>query len=106
MKSIKWNLFVTVKAALALTLASLVFTLAIQQQNIAAQEDRLIYNQHSHTQISGNGITGNEGTVLQGEIDGQTSHTNTNFNSNREDTSKCNSHSIPANSDIPPPIIC
>jgi hypothetical protein len=104
MKSIKWNLLVTVTAALAL--ASLVFTLAIQQQNIAAQEDMLIYNQHSHTQISENGITSNEGSVLVGEIDGETSHTNTNFNSNRGETSKCNSHSMPANGGLPPPQTC
>jgi hypothetical protein len=101
MKSIKWNLLVTVTAALAL-----LFTLGMQQQDIAAQRDRLIYNQHSHTQITENGITSNEGTVLQGEVNGETSHTNTNFNSNREDTTKCNSHSIPANGNTPPPIIC
>jgi hypothetical protein len=87
-------------------LASLASTLTIQQQNVAAQEDMLIYNQHSHTQISENGITSNEGSVLIGEIDGETSQTNTNFNSNREETFMCNSHSIPANGDLPPSQNC
>jgi hypothetical protein len=91
-------------------LASLVFALTVQQQNAEAsndKNDKLIFNQHSHTQIDEKrGVTGNDGTVLNGEIDGEKSHTNTNFNTNREESSKCNSHSIPANGDTPPPIIC
>jgi hypothetical protein len=82
------------------TLASLVFTSAIQQQNVEAsndendKEDKLVLNHHSHTKIDEkHGITGNEGTVLNEED----SHFNNNDNTNREDRIKCNSHSIPAN---------
>jgi hypothetical protein len=108
MKSIKWSLLTTA------ALASLVFTLTIQQQNVEAssnKDDKLIFNQHSHTQIDEkHGVTGNDGTVLNSEINGEKSHTNTNFNTNRgetfEERSKCNSHSIPASGDVPPPISC
>jgi hypothetical protein len=86
------------------TLASLVFTPAIQQQNVEAssdkndEEDKHVFNQHSHTKIDEkHSITGNDGSVLNEED----SHINSNFNTNRgdtfEDRSKCNSHSIPAN---------
>jgi hypothetical protein len=101
MKIIKWKLFATA----ALALASLVFSVTIQQQNVAAsneKNDMTIFNHHSHTKIDDkHGITGNEGSVLN---DGD-SHFNFNDNTNREDRIKCNSHSIPANTggegDIP-----
>ena len=103
MKSIKWSLLATA------ALASLVFSVTIQQQNVAAsndkndKDDKLIFNQHSHTQIDEkHGVTGNDGSVLNSEIDGEKSHTNTNDNTNREDRIKCNSHSIPANTDEEP----
>jgi hypothetical protein len=82
------------------TLASLVFTPAIQQQNVEAvndendKEDKFGFNHHSHTKIDEkHGITGNEGSVLNEED----SHFNSNDNTNRDDRIKCNSHSIPAN---------
>jgi hypothetical protein len=89
MKSIKWSLLATA------VIVSLVFGLTIQQQNVAASnEDKLIFNHHSHTKIDEkHGITGNEGSVLNEED----SHFNSNDNTNREDRIKCNSHSIPAN---------
>jgi hypothetical protein len=95
MKSIKWTLLAT--AALAL----LVLALTIQQQNVAAFNDKnnqFVYNKHSHTQISeDHGITGNEGNILN---DG-TSHYNDNFNYNRgetfEERFKSNFHTKPAN---------
>jgi hypothetical protein len=97
MKSIKWSLLATA------ALASLVFPLTIQEQNAEASDDKLIFNQHSHTQIDEkHGVTGNDGDVLNGDIEGEKQHTNTNFNTNREDTSKCNSHAIPANTDEEP----
>jgi hypothetical protein len=86
-------------------LASLAFTLTIQQQNVAASnEDKFVFNHHDHTTISEkHGIRGNEGSELN---DGD-SHFNFNDNTNREDRIKCNSHSIPANTgdegDIPCP---
>ena len=97
MKSIKWSLLVTA------ALASLVFALTIQQQNVAAFNDKnnkFVFNQHSHTRISeDHGITGNDGRVSNDE----TQHYNDNFNSNRgetfEERFKCNSHSKPANTD-------
>ena len=83
MKSIKWNLLATA------ALASLVFSVTIQQQNVAASnEDKFVTNHHDHT----NGIHSNEGHVAN---DGD-SHFNFNDNTNREDRIKCNSHSIPA----------
>jgi hypothetical protein len=89
MKSIKWSLLATA------ALASLVFGLTIQQQNVAASnEDKLVFNHHSHTKIDEkHGITGNEGS----ELNEEDSHFNFNDNTNREDRIKCNSHSIPAN---------
>jgi hypothetical protein len=99
MKSIKWTLLATA------ALASLVFVLTIQQQNVAASnEDKFVFNHHDHTTISEkHGITGNDGSVLNEED----SHFNSNDNTNREDRIKCNSHSIPANTggegDIPCP---
>jgi hypothetical protein len=81
------------------TLASLVFTPAIQQQNVEAvneenDKDKLLLNHHSQTKIDEkHGITGNEGSVLNEED----SHFNSNDNTHREDRIKCNSHSIPAN---------
>jgi hypothetical protein len=89
MKSIKWSLLATA------ALASLVFSVTIQQQNVAASnEDKFVSNHHDHTIISEkHGIRGNEGRVVN---DGD-EHFNFNDNTNREDREKCNSHSIPAN---------
>jgi hypothetical protein len=93
----KWPKLAILAAA---TLASLVFTPAMQQQNVEAsndkndKEDKFGFNHHSHTKIDEkHGITGNEGSVLNEED----SHYNSNDNTNREDRIKCNSHSIPAN---------
>jgi hypothetical protein len=83
----------------------IVFSVTIQQQNVAASnKDKFVTNHHDHTIISKNhGIRGNEGSVTN---DGD-SHFNFNDNTNREDRIKCNSHSIPANTggegDIPCP---
>ena len=79
-------------------LASLVFSVTIQQQNVAASnedKDKFVSNHHDHTTISEkHGIQGNEGRVINDED----SHFNFNDNTNREDRIKCNSHSTPANS--------
>jgi hypothetical protein len=96
MKSIKWSLLTTA------ALASLVFSVTIQQQNVAASnedKDKFVTNHHDHTIISEkHGIRGNEGSVTNEED----SHFNFNDNTNREDRIKCNSHSIPANTDEEP----
>jgi hypothetical protein len=84
-------------------LASLVFALTIQQQNVAAFNDKnnqFVYNSHNHLQISeDHGIASNSASTLN---DG-TSHFNDNFNDNRgetyEERYKSNSHSKPANGD-------
>jgi hypothetical protein len=85
MKQIRWSLLATA------VLASLVFSVTIQQQNVAASnEDKFVINHHDHT----NGIHSNEGRVVN---DGD-EHFNFNDNTNREDDrERCNSHSIPAN---------
>jgi hypothetical protein len=76
-------------------LASLVFALTIQQQNVAAFNDKnnqFVYNSHNHLQISeDHGIASNSASTLN---DG-TSHFNDNFNDNRGETYKSNSHSKP-----------
>jgi hypothetical protein len=99
MKSIKWSLLTTA------ALASLVFSVTIQQQNVAAFNDennRNVFNHHDHSRITEDPLPqSNEGHAINDED----SHFNDNFNSNREDTIKCNSHSKPANTgdegDIP-----
>jgi hypothetical protein len=88
MKSIKWSLLIT--AALAL----LVFSVTIQQQDVAApQEGKFVINNHAHT----SGIHSNQGSVSNLED----SHFNSNDNTNREgetpvERTICNSHTIPA----------
>ena len=97
MKSVKCFLLATA------VLASLAFVLAIQQQNIAAFNDKnnqLVFNNHDHTQISeDHGVR----VTMVPVLNDKTSHYNDNFNSNRgetfEERSKCNSHSKPANTD-------
>ena len=84
-------------------LASLVFSVTIQQQNVAASnedKDKFVTNHHDHTIISeDHGIRGNEGRVTNEED----SHFNFNDNTNRaDDRERCNSHSIPANTDEEP----
>jgi hypothetical protein len=67
-------------------LASLVFALTIQQQNVAAFNDKnnqFVYNSHNHLQISeDHGIASNSASTFN---DG-TSHFNDNFNDNRGET--------------------
>jgi hypothetical protein len=95
MKSIKWTFLATA------ALASLAFALTIQQQNVAAFNDKnnqFVYNSHNHLQISeDHGIASNSASTYN---DG-TSHINDNFNDNRgetyEERYKSNSHSKPAN---------
>jgi hypothetical protein len=97
MELVKWNLL-----AIA-ALASLVFSVTIQQNVAASNEDMYVYNHHDHTIISENqGIMGNEGSVAN---DGS-SHYNFNDNTNREDRIKCNSISIPANSGGEGNVLC
>ena len=80
-------------------LASLVFTLTVQQQNVAAfngKNNQFVYNSHNHLQISeDHGIASNSASTLN---DG-TSHFNDNFNDNRgetyEERYKSNYHSKP-----------
>jgi hypothetical protein len=94
MKTIKWSLLTTA------VLASLVFSVTIQQQNVAAFNDKNnqnVFNHHDHSRISEDEIQSNEGHAVNDED----SHFNDNFNSNRgetfEERYKCNSHSKPAN---------
>jgi hypothetical protein len=80
-------------------LASLVFALTVQQQNVAAfngKNNQFVYNSHNHLQISeDHGIASNSASTLN---DG-TSHFNDNFNDNRgetyEERYKSNYHSKP-----------
>jgi hypothetical protein len=97
MKSIKWSLLVTA------ALASLVFTLTIQQQNVAAFNEKNnggVSNFHNHLQCPPD-CGGSSGVVSNDES--QHSNTNCSDNSNspqRDETScKTNSHDKPDNDD-------
>jgi hypothetical protein len=98
MESVKWSMLATA------ALASLVFVLTIQQQNVAAFNEKnnlFVFNSHSHTGISENhGVRGNDGRVSNDEL----SHHNENFNTNRgetfEERQKTNDHSKPANDGV------
>ena len=86
-------------ATLAIAAAAAASATTTTNDVSAEKRERDIYNTHSHTQIlpddDGDGfgtVTGNDGSVLNT----QDSHTNNNFNSNREDTQKTNEHDIPA----------
>ena len=82
-------------------LASLVFALTIQQQNVAAfneKNNQFVYNSHNHLQISeDHGIASNSASTFND----RTSHFNDNFNDNRgetyEERYKSNSFTKPAN---------
>ena len=91
MKSIKWTLLATA------TLASLAFPLTIQQQNVAAFNDRnnqFVFNTHNHLQISeDHGIASNSVNVLNDDD----RHYNDNFNSHRDETLKVNEIDKPDN---------
>lgn len=80
-------------------LASLVFALTIQQQNVAAFNDKnnqFVFNSQNHLQISeDHGIASNSVNTFNDE----TSHYNDNFNSHREETFKSNSHTKPTKDD-------
>ena len=91
MKSIKWTLLATA------ALASLAFALTIQQQNVAAFNDRnnqFVYNTQNHLQISeDHGIASNSVTVLNDDD----SHYNDNYNSHRDERLKVNEIDKPDN---------
>ena len=91
MKSIKWTLLATA------ALASLAFALTIQQQNVAAFNDRnnqFVYNTQNHLQISeDHGIASNSVNVLNDDD----SHYNDNYNSHRDKRLKVNEIDKPDN---------
>ena len=91
MKSIKWTLLATA------ALASLAFALTIQQQNVAAFNDRnnqFVYNTQNHLQISeDHGIASNSVNVLNDDD----SHYNDNYNSHRDERLKVNEIDKPDN---------
>ena len=92
-KSLKWSLLATA------ALASLVFSVTIQQQNVVAFNDKnqRVFNHHDHSRITEDPLPqSNEGHAVNDE----TTHHNDNFNSNREDTEKTNDHSKPANGGV------
>jgi hypothetical protein len=98
MKSIKWSLLTTA------ALASLVFVLTIQQQNVAAfneENNQFVSNFRNHLKCDADECGGTSGDLRNDEFQ----HTNTNCNSNsnspgRDDQScKTNSHDKPDNDD-------
>jgi hypothetical protein len=77
-------------------LTSLTIALTIQQQDVAAFNDKnnaFVFNSHSHTSCQTGSCTGNDGNVLN---DANT-HSNSNFNSNRPEPQKIFTHDKPAN---------
>jgi hypothetical protein len=98
MKSVKWSLLVTTAA-----ITSLVLTITIQQQNVAAfneKNNELVSNFHNHLKCNDE-CGGSSGSVSNTED--QHSNTNCSDNSNspqRDETScKTNSHDKPDNDD-------
>ena len=81
--------FVLITAALA----SLTIVLSIQQQDVAAFNDKNqgVVNMHNHFQFGT--LVGNEGSVTNSE----NVHSNDNFNSHREDTTHENTFVKPGN---------
>ena len=78
------------------TLASLAIALTIQQQDVAAFNDKNnqgLTNDHSHLECTGGTCLGNEGTV----INGPNVHSNENFDNHRDDTTQSNSFVKPGN---------
>jgi hypothetical protein len=79
-------------------LASMAIVLTIQQQDVAAFNDKNnqgLANSHSHINLTCTGGTclGNEGTVVNSE----NVHSNENFNNHRDDTTHTNSFVKPGN---------
>jgi hypothetical protein len=77
-----------------LLVASLAIALTIQQQDVAAFNDKnnqFVFNSHSHTQCPP--CEGNDGHVFNSADQ----HINDNFNSNRDPTFKTNSFDKPGN---------
>ena len=77
-------------------LASLAIVLTIQQQDVAAFNDKnnnFVANTHSHTSCETGACTGNDGFITN---DANT-HSNSNFNSNRPVPQKIFSHDKPNN---------
>ncbi len=75
-------------------IASLTIALTIQQQHVAAFNDNNnqgVNNMHNHFQFGSN--IGNEGSATNSE----TVHSNTNFNSHRDDTTHENTFIKPGN---------
>jgi Ni/Co efflux regulator RcnB len=75
--------------------ASITIALTIQQQDLAAFNDnnQFVRNHHDHTNCGTDPCTGNEGTVTNDD----STHTNDNFNSHRDETQKFHSHDKPNN---------
>ena len=99
MKSIKWSLLVTA------VLASLIFALTIQQQNVAAFNEKNnegVSNSHNHVQFNECPDCGGSSGIVSND-ESQHSNTNCSDNSNspqRDETScKTNSHDKPDNDD-------
>ena len=100
MKSIKWSLLVTAAA-----IASLVFTLTIQQQNVAAFNEKNnegVSNFHNHLQFNEcPDCGGSSGSVENNEDLHSNTNCSDNSNSPQRDETSCknNSHDKPNNDD-------
>jgi uncharacterized membrane protein len=82
--------------AIVTALASLAIALTIQQQDVAAFNDKnnnFVFNSHSHTSCETGSCTGNDGRVSNDKD----THSNDNFNSNRPEPQKFHSHDNPNN---------
>jgi hypothetical protein len=81
-------------------LAALAIVLTIHQQDVVAFNDnnnQFVFNDHSHTQCGAGTCPGNDGSVSNSPI----LHSNENFNSHREDTTKSNCFVKPGNLPCP-----
>jgi hypothetical protein len=92
MKSIKLILLSTTSLAV---LAALAIALTIQQQNVAAFNDRnqFNFNSHNHLSCGARDCESNSASTFNTED----MHQNTNYNSHRDEPQKDNTHSKPDN---------
>ena len=87
---------ITSKVVIFTALASIAIALTIQQQDVAAFNDKnnnFVANTHSHTSCETGSCTGNDGFITNSDL----AHSNDNFNSNRDPMQKTNSFIKPGN---------
>jgi hypothetical protein len=81
------------------TLATLALALTVEDADaFNEQNNAFVINGHNHSNCQAGSCSSNEGSVFNGQnFEGQTVHTNVNTNTNRPETFKSNSFTVPGN---------